>query len=278
MLNKLFSRPGLAKMAGLGLAAALAVSVFQQSAPVRASDHDDGETQIKSRNLNLTDLYVFREDWQTGNVADASNLILIMNTNPRSLPRQQYFFNTQAIYSFHVSRLANRDVAATGVEDVRFDFNFGAPANNQQEIFLNLVRFSNGQEVSRETLPAGSTTPAAPLLGNSPAPAPVSNTVITASGALTVFAGLREDPFFFDVDAFFRTRALLANNTSPVSRTLPGAPGTNTNAATSIDFAKGYNVNAIVVRVPIAVLQGNNETSFDVWETISLPNVLADLQ
>lgn len=273
MLNKLFSRPGLAKMAGLGLVAALAASTFQQSAPVRASDHDDGETQIKSRNLNLTDLYVFREDWQTGNAADASNLIFIMNTNPRSLPRQQYFFNTQAIYSFHVSRLANRDVAVTGVEDVRFDFSFGAPANNSQQITLNLVRLSNGQEVSRETLPVGNTTPAAPLIGNAPAPAPVSNTVNTASGALTVFAGLREDPFFFDVDAFFRTRAALASNSGPVNRTL-----LTTNAATAIDFAKGYNVNAIVMRVPIAVLQGSNETSFDVWETISLPNVIADLQ
>ena len=44
---------------------------------VLASDHDDGETDVKSRALNLTDLYVFREDGQTNNGGDASNLIFI---------------------------------------------------------------------------------------------------------------------------------------------------------------------------------------------------------
>lgn len=270
MFKHQYTRSGLARLAGLGVAAVAIAFSLHSPTTVRASDHDDGETNIKARNLNLTDLYVFREDWQTGNAADAGNLIFIMNTNPRSLPRQQYFFNTNAIYSFHVTRLPNRDVAANGVEDVRLDFNFGPPANNQQDIVLNLRRFSGGQEVSTETFQVGKTTPAPGLLGNQN---PVNNTVNTAQGALTVFAGLREDPFFFDVDAFFRTRAALAANASPVDRTL-----LNTTALTSIDFAKGYNVNAIVVRVPRTVLQANNETAFDVWETISVPDVVADLQ
>ncbi|MGB3614122.1 MAG: DUF4331 family protein [Elainellaceae cyanobacterium] len=77
-----------------------------------------------------------------------------------------------------------------------------------------------------------------------------------------VFAGLREDPFFFDVEQFFRVRA--------------GALGTGPavgfrDPATAIDFAQGYNVNAIAVRVPITLLQGSTAaTTFDVWETVSV--------
>jgi hypothetical protein len=39
----------------------------------------------------------------------------------------------------------------------------------------------------------------------------------------------------------------------------------------ALDFAKGYNVNTITVRVPRQFIQGrNNATVFDIWETISL--------
>ncbi len=286
MFKQFFSRSGLAKMAGVGVAAGLITAAFHTTAPVKASDHDDGETNIKSRNLNLTDLYVFREDWQTDNDADASNLIFVMNTNPRSLPRQQYFFNTLASYNFHVGRQNNRNNVATGQQDVVFSFRFGTPDNNsRQQIFLDVVRFANGQEASRETLNGGFTTPAPVGLGPNPAQV---NPVPTAAGTLTVFAGLREDPFFFDVDAFFRTRAAAVGAASPAGTqrhlpgnpnqgALPGAAGNNpTDATNAIDFAKGYNVNAIVMRVPISLLQagGNNETTFDVWETITVPSVL----
>lgn len=280
MFNQFVGGSKLAKLAGVTLAAGVIAAAFHTTAPVKASDHDDGETNIKARNLNLTDLYVFREDWQTGVNADNTNMIFIMNTNPRSLPRQQYFFNTNAVYSFFVSRRAAQGDAVTGVPDIAFDFNFGAPDNNQQPITLNIRRFTNGQEVTKETVSAGLSTSAPPLLGN-PNPAAVNNNVVTANGNLTVFAGLREDPFFFDVDSFFRTRAALVNAGGPNTAIPPrfGALIPNATAATAVDFAKGYNVNAIVVRVPIALLRGGtNNGVFDVWETIAVPDSFAALQ
>lgn len=239
-------------------------------APVSASNHDDGETQIKARNLNLTDLYVFREDWHTGNTADNGNLILIMNTNPRSLPRQQYFFNTEATYSFHVGRQSNANNAVTGVDNLRFDFKFAAPdANGQQSFKMDVVNLdANGQVSTVATSTGGLTTPAAPLIGN-PNPTAVTNTFTVNSQTINVFAGLREDPFFFDVEQFFKVRAGLAGKGPSV--------GFET-ADNAVDFAAGYNVNAIVMRVPIAFLQSNGETTFDVWETISVPTDLATRQ
>lgn len=240
-----------------------------QVAPVVASDHDDGETQIKSRNLNLTDLYVFREDWQTGNQADNGNLIMVMNTNPRSLPRQQYFFNTEAIYSFHIGRQSSEENAVTGQTDLRLDFRFQPPgANGSQAFAMDVVNTVNELPVSQTTASGGATTPAAPLLGD-PNPTPVVNNFTVNNSTISVFAGLREDPFFFDVEQFFKVRAGLAGAGPSVGFNPPDQ---------AQDFAYDYNVNAIVVRAPISFLQANSEPVFDVWETITLPLDLAARQ
>lgn len=280
MFKQFMGGSKLAKLAGITLAAGVIAGAFHTTAPVKASDHDDGETNIKSRNLNLTDLYVFREDWQSGIAADNTNMVFIMNTNPRSLPRQQYFFNTNAVYSFFVTRRATINDAVTGVPDMAFDFNFGAPsAAGQQPITLNIRRFVNGVENTKETLNAGLTTPAAPLIGN-PNPVPVNNAVATANGNLTVFGGLREDPFFFDVDSYFRTRATLAGAAGPAENNIRGsALIPNATDANAVDFAVGYNVNAIAVRIPITILKGGTTNPvFDVWETIAVPDAFAALR
>jgi hypothetical protein len=93
---------------------------------VRASDHDDGEFDEKGRAYALTDLYAFREDWHDS-TGDSGNLILVMNTSPRSLPKQQYFFSTKARYEFHIKRVTDRTVAYSSGEDVLMRLGFTAP-------------------------------------------------------------------------------------------------------------------------------------------------------
>ncbi|MBW4692411.1 MAG: DUF4331 domain-containing protein [Lyngbya sp. HA4199-MV5] len=221
---------------------------------VRSSDHDDGEVDTKGRNLNLTDLFVFREKDQNPTASD-SDLVFVMNTNPRSLARQQYYFSTRARYEFKVTRAADKDTTPTGQTDVLLRFEFGAPdANNQQAIKLTTIR-----DGSKQTTVIGKTTP----LAANPSAEPIVNQVALGDANLSVFAGLREDPFFFDVEQYFRVRAGAAGTGPAVGFRSP---------ATAIDFAKGYNVNAIVVRVPIKFLQGGSQAKvFDVWETISVP-------
>jgi hypothetical protein len=163
----------------------------------------------------------------------------------------------------------------TGWEDVRLQFSFAAAnaTTGQQQFTLTQYGFTNNTVQTSTVVGTGNTTPAAPLLGKSPAPAPVLNTV----GNYTVFAGLREDPFFFDVEQFFKIRAAVAGAAGPslTAGTLPGGFRTSDQAQ---DFAQGYNVNAIVVRVPIANLQSSGETAFDVWETITIPPAYATFQ
>lgn len=233
-------------------------------APCRASDHDDGETSIKSRNRSLTDLYVFREDWQTGNAADAGNLILIMCTNPRSLPRQQYFFDETARYEFHVTRNVSVTEAATGRRDLTLRFTFGAPSATTFQQAITLTAIDDAGNATTATGTAS--TVAHPVtLGAEPSLAELAGDALTIGGqTLTVFAGLREDAFFFDVKKYFQLRGDLVAGTPPT--------GFAANEDGAEDFANEYNVNAIVVRVPIAFLaDGTGATVFDVWETISVP-------
>jgi hypothetical protein len=232
---------------GVAITALLVATSLPKS--LLASDHDDGEVDTKGRNLNLTDLYVFRDkDQNPANNSD--DLVFVMNTNPRSVARQQYFFSTNARYEFKLTRVADKDATPTGQEDVTLRFEF-APPNERKQQQMKFTVIKDGKEISASNL------------RTTPLNEKVHVNQLAANGSkISIFAGLREDPFFFDVEQFFRVRAG-ALGTGPAVGFKP------TNQA--IDFAKGYNVNAIAVRVPRQFLQGNSEAkTFDVWETISL--------
>jgi Domain of unknown function (DUF4331) len=224
-----------------------------------ASDHDDGETDTKGRNLNLTDLYVFREADQNPS-ASANDLVLVMNTNPRSVARQQYYFSSNARYEFRISRVAGasaNDATPTGQTDVTLRMEFGAPdANQQQRVKLTALR--DNQTLVAEHLVT------TPLRNGSP----IVNNVTLGGSNISLFAGLREDPFFFDVEQYFRVRAGALGIGPAVGFRDP---------STAIDFAKGYNVNAIALRVPLRFIQGaTNGSTFDVWMRVFVPDGKGD--
>jgi hypothetical protein len=232
-----------------GLVLGLSTLVGAGALFVQASDHDDGESEIKGRNLNITDLYAFREVDQNPSAA-ADSLVLIMNTNPRSVAGQQYYFSTRARYNFNITRVANNDATPTGIADVVLQFEFDRPdSNNQQNYKLTIIRDGNSSVVEGKTTALKAT--------------PVINSASLDSKTVNVFAGLREDPFFFDVEQYFRVRAGALGMGPAVGFRGPD---------TAIDFTVGYNVNAIAVQIPIALLQGSNDaTTFDVWTTVSVP-------
>ncbi|MDJ0705295.1 MAG: DUF4331 domain-containing protein [Leptolyngbyaceae cyanobacterium MO_188.B28] len=245
---KRFSKTGL-RLAGLVLGTALILGGGAYY--LQASDHDDGEVDTKGRNLNLTDLYVFREQDQNPH-ASANNLVLIMNTNPRSVARQQYYFSTNARYEFHISQRPDKNAPVTGKADVTLRFEF-SPPNKQNEQQVTVTAIRNGRKISGSAV----TTP---LNDQSPN---ISEAPLGRS-RLKIFAGLREDPFFFDVEQYFRVRAGAVG--------IGPAEGFRT-PDRAVDFATGYNVNTIAVQVPKRLLQGRGNTNvFDIWTTISVPD------
>jgi len=237
----------------------LALTIFGSAAFLtHASDHDDGTQSTAQNNLNLTDLFAFREDNQTGQATDSGNLILIMDSNGHTPAGDQVFFNTGGYYDFHVTRVAdaNANKAPTGADDMILRFRFGDPdANQHQPITMTIIR--GGQSVSVSGTQAQTTSLADGKAGNLKI-----NQLQMGNAPITVFAGLREDPFFFDVQQFFKVRAG-ALGTGPSANFLP--------ASQAVDGFAKQNVNSIVVRIPIAALQSSaGESVFDFWETTTM--------
>ena len=131
-LKSLFVAAGL-------LAGATALGTTYQIAS--ASDHDDGELDLKSRALNLTDHYAFKS---------GTDLSLVMYVNPRSLPQRQYDLSTNARYEFHVTKVANKTAQPSAAEDYVFRFEAGAPnPAGVQSITLTVIR--NGTVIGTHT-------------------------------------------------------------------------------------------------------------------------------
>jgi hypothetical protein len=231
------------------------VVVFGAHYRVHASDHDDGSQATAQNNLNLTDLYAFREDNQTGVTSDNGNLILVMNSNGHTPAGEQVYFNTTGNYDFHVTRVTNSDTAPTGSNDVDLRFTFGDPdANHHQPVTMTVITSGSS------TAATGTATTTSLTDGQSGNI--TQNAVTVGQAPVTLFAGLREDPFFFDVEQFFKVRAGAAG-LGPSASFKP--------ASSAVDGFAHQNVNSIIVRVPITLLQSAAaETVFDVWETTSL--------
>lgn len=259
-------------IAGLAILAATQVGY--------ASDHDDGETDLKSRSLNLTDHFAFKS---------GSELSLVMYFNPRGLAGKQYFMSPNARYEFHVAKVAGKTDVPTAAEDFVFRFEASAPdASGVQPVKLTVLK--DGAEVGSH---AGMTTSFAASKQNTNL---TINTGVQGGVSFKYFVGMRADSFHFDVIRFFQVRAYLA------SRFFGGAGG-NGNAGAGLadncrgdsflagvlgvepnadedavnlfnppscapDFTKNYNVMSITMNVPITELGGGDV--FDTWSTISV--------
>lgn len=263
-MKKVLNLPNWVRALALCSVLAITGSIYYKAT---ASDHDDGENDNKARSLNLTDLYVFREDKEIA-TGDPAYMVFIVNTNPRSLPQQQYYFSTQARYDIHVSRVGtSKDVPVSTDDDVILRFQFGAPSAGQQAITLTTI--IDGVSTSYASKDGGGSILTTTHAGGG---SPVNNLVTAGANTMTVFAGLRQDPFFFDVTAFFKFR--IAAATAGVGVYPPGFtfPNITPNADAVNDFTANYNVNTIAVRVPIAMLQtAAGETVYDTWTTVSIP-------
>lgn len=225
---------------------------------VRASDHDDGTQGTKIKNHGLTDLYVFREKDQNP-AASGDDMIFIMNANPRSEGGKDYYYATDARYEFHVSTAASNAATPTGEDDLLMRFEFGAPSEGARQQAARVTFIEKGEDA----MSADKTTSGGMILTTPRGGQPVANAVKVGNETVTVFAGLREDPFFFDVDQFLKVRA------SAAARAGGATEPQVTFRKPGVDFTAGLNVLSLVVRVPKDLLPGNG-TTFDVWETISV--------
>jgi hypothetical protein len=223
-------------------------------AGVPAADHRDAPVVDGLPEGDITDVFAFLDP------NDSSKVVLIMNVNPFAVPAANpgYRFSPDLLYQFKI------DNTGDAVEDLVIQVQFTGLALPQTvQVFGPAVP----QIVGAQSLkPSGVPT----VTGK-------TETVLRdSSGRISVFAGLRDDPFVFDVAQFFRilngSQDVFRAVTSPALGALRGRP-VRSDATSGVDSFGGFNVSEIAVELPAAMLRGTTSSKINVWATVSRSNV-----
>src|SRR5581483_2016996 len=208
----------------LGGALALALAVVAGAAPASAADHGDAPLTKANHAEDIADVYAFN---------DGPNVAFAVTVNPLSMPGVAPTFDAAGLYQIKIDN--NGDAVA----DVTYNVTFGAPASDGTQnvtVLKATGAAADGTSNGGTQLIAGKTTAA------------TADPVVNTKGSVKLFAGLRDDPFFFDLNAF--KAGLKFRN-----------PGN--------DFFLGLNASAIVLSVPPSDFQASGSTAASVWAVTS---------
>ena len=225
-----------ATVLALGLAGGVAIAVGGGPSGADAADHLDAPGLTPPGGdvrLDLTDIYAFR--------AAGGRTALILNVNGFSKAGQQATFATgvpsvaatrRVSYNFRVDN--NGDAR----EDVVLSVTFGNP--NKQGLQKLQIR-RNGKVILN-----GKTSPFGKVVVNK------------GKGGVRAFAGMRDDPFFFDLDGFLNI--------------LSSQPGKSFLGCTSprTDKFAGSNVSSIVLELKPSLLTRRGSSKIGVWATTNM--------
>lgn len=231
---------GATLLAATGVVAALAAGPLF----VAGADHLDTPTVKADHRIDITDLYTF---------ANGSGTAFVLNVNPLTSPAdsKSASFRSGALYELHID--VNGDALADIVYRVRFGGVHTLASGSVQQAF-EVARATGGSahrtEWTGAVIASGRTTP----VGGA-----VQTALMTGGGR--AFAGLRDDPFFFDLPGFINFKAKLLAGSTNLSELLGGFTGT--------DFFAGTNVSSIVITVPNSQLAPVGRT-IGVWATTSI--------
>lgn len=219
----------------------IALSVAALIAPLaligtsRASDHADTPDIASNPGTDITDVFMFPSP------TNSKNVVLVMNVHPLIGPGQ----GNTASFDPNVLYQMKLDNDGDAVEDKVLQFKFSGTGAAQTVAVTGPVKPTMTGLDSVQQTPYATTG--------------TINTTFTPTGGMKVFAGAREDPFFFDLEQFFN---ILPDRATP----LTGVPVANPNnprsttwrpAGEAVDFLSngGYNVLSIVVELPRTSLQ-----------------------
>lgn len=227
-----------------GLVVALGVGVLT-TRHVLASDHQDSPDVELNPSMDMTDFYAFPG-------SSSGRIALVLNSwaflTPAETPSTS--FDPNLLYQFKI------DNTGDAKEDLVMQVVFtGTGANQTVSLYGPIAPPVVG--AMQNTL----TTTKPVLTGK-------VNTMLGSNTGIQLFAGARSDPFFIDLEQFFR----ILPDRKPVTGPLAQLPSTQ--SATSfrnpgIDYVKGHNVLSIIVELPTSMLTAGGNTKIGLWGTIS---------
>jgi hypothetical protein len=237
----------IASRAGIAAVAGMALIVGASPLLTSASDHLDAPAAKADHRVDITDVYAFK--------AGAGKTTLVLNVDGLLTPAdgKTASFRKDALYELKIDR--NQD----GKADLAYRVRFSSPITNGDgsKTQAYVVRRAAGVAAARnvwsgKVVATGLTTP-------------YKHGVKTAHvmGGGAVFAGVRDDPFFFDLPGFVEFKSQLLGGSTNLGTLLGGFTGTDT-------FA-GTNVLSIAIRLPDAKLGGTGN-SIGVFATTSTPS------
>jgi hypothetical protein len=233
---------------------------------VRGSDHQDTPEVELSPRLDINDVYAF-----PGSSEDRIALVLTTQSPITPAGTAAARFDANALYQIKI------DNTGDAVEDLVLQLQFDDLAGGAQRVALfgPVAPTSTGQ-INR----VAKATP--DILGN------INTTLTTGAGATLVqlFAGPRDDPFYIDLDQFFRIVPDRRPSRGPLSLIGPAPEATAfrpkcTNNVPNAgqaqfdqtrgcagDFLRTFNSMAIVIELPEAALRGTGN-NIGIWATVS---------
>ncbi|MGL5080437.1 MAG: DUF4331 domain-containing protein [Microcoleaceae cyanobacterium] len=227
------------RAAGLGVAVLLVVLCYGV-VPVRASDHQDTTfLATKLTAADLTDLFVFESP------QNPNNVVLAMDFDPLIVSGEVRPFDPAVLYQFKI------DNTGDSIEDLVLQFQVNGTGNQQTVTVRGPERPNKAGTESKLLRVSGTGS---------------LNQEFTANRGMKVFMGLRKDPFFFDLEQFFKIipdrNYLVQPNPNPPFTVLAFRP-----PGEAQDTLDPFNVHSIVVELPRTLL-GKDKIS--VWMTTSI--------
>ena len=212
------------KFALLALVLTVGLALLLAPTPrISASDHADSPINANDQGIDQGDTYAFLDP------NDNSKVIVILTVR---------------------GFIAAGENVNMGFFDptVRFRFNIETTGDARPDEFID-VTFSprtatNAPQTATIVLPFGDTFTAPTTISSLAATAPTQTITTDPATGVSFFAGMTDDPFFFDIPAFSRFR----------TSALAGAPDF-TQLQRGRDSFAGYNILSIALSVPVAYLR-----------------------
>jgi hypothetical protein len=208
------------------LIVAVTITAIFTGGIVWASDHTDAPA-VTGTSLDITDLYAFQG-------ANTSNLVFVVNTQGLLAPSA----TGAAVFDPNTLIEINIDNNGDNVEDLVIEAIYDG---TNMTFYGPVAPSTTGLKSKLE----GAVT-AKVAVTSYTATSPI---IATGSNGMMVFAGPRDDPFFFDLNQYHK---ILAGTATGFNN-----PGT--------DAFAGTNVLALVVEVPKSLLGTPMGGKFNVW-------------
>ncbi len=230
----------------LSLAVGVLVAAVTVARVSTASDHQDTpEVELKQLN-DINDVYAFPG-------SNADRIVLAVTTASPVTPAQSATigFDSKQLYQIKI------DNTGDAVEDLVIYFRFDGTGRNQQVRMYGPVAPAQAGAVNK-------------LVNAAPTLTGPTNTSLGSAAGIQLHAGLFDDPFFIDLEQFFKIIPDRAPVQGPLSKI-------KTQQATAfrdpgIDFLRGFNALGIVVELPENMLLPTNpvaDPKIGIWATTS---------